>query len=642
MEYRNHRTDFDIAETFFRPGQGGERTQVAVPSHVVIEYRTAKGGPAFRAERNGDACTNCTLSQDGYILTVHLALHNRPIGCGRLLRTVTEIAADPAFPSGERHTVTPGATEVILYRGDNGDIDTTVRDASVIYDGIVIVLDPSGHTHPNLPVLDCFGESNGVPTYRGIPLATDPEAAGRYLSRIAADTAAGKITFQQGLESLAAALFGSTLTVQGQAFLRAGIQLGQYTSSLYTGTGAAIDAGGNAEVESLKVRSYMEVLELIVNRLSAIEGDQLLTESDMIESVEDLGGGEYRLHLKSKWEGYFTAQAEGNILKGVLNTLSSGHGETSPGSGEYYTSWMLVRSVNAAANTITVGLYDGEDVPGGTNYPPTAMMRVARWGNAVDPARQSCIYLSSTEGRIVKRAHVTAPMTGRGNDGVVIGEAPDWLKNLDLPILDGDEIIYAKTIVYQQQIQLDHQGNPTPTYVDRGEWTADPSEPYHCESINSLTGVYETSDVWHLGCKWRCISDDPSGEPVYNSMEWFCIEGNPEFILELESTRGDYLPLSDFNTSLVMRAKLYNQDVTSEVDTADISWTRYSEDASGNPRTASDNIWALAHAQYGTTCPITFNDIDYDGQALPRLLRFTVTAVLRDGRSNTATWIYST
>lgn len=52
------------------------------------------------------------------------------------------------------------------------------------------------------------------------------------------------------------------------------------------------------EVESLRVRSYFECVELIINRLSAIEGDQLLTEADTIESIDDLGDGCYGLHLK--------------------------------------------------------------------------------------------------------------------------------------------------------------------------------------------------------------------------------------------------------------------------------------------------------------------------------------------------------
>lgn len=144
-----------------------------------------------------------------------------------------------------------------------------------------------------------------------------------------------------------------------------GAYFGTFTSSIVNGTGAAIDKDGNAEVESLKVRSFVEVMDLIVNRQQALEGDQILTESDTIETVEDLGYGTYRLSLRRKWEGYFTAQVQNNVLRGIINTLSSG-------SGDYYTSWMRVNSVNTANNSIEVTLYPDDEVPAGKNYPPAA------------------------------------------------------------------------------------------------------------------------------------------------------------------------------------------------------------------------------------------------------------------------------
>ena len=150
-------------------------------------------------------------------------------------------------------------------------------------------------------------------------VAEDSPINDRFLSKITADIAQGRITFQQGLTAIGLAVF------------KDGAHFGEFVKSLYAGKGAGIDAQGNAEVESLRVRSYFECLELIVNRLSAIEGDQLLTEADTIESVDDLGDGCFGLHLKSKWDGYFTAQAENNVLKGIINTLAQG-------SGKYYTS----------------------------------------------------------------------------------------------------------------------------------------------------------------------------------------------------------------------------------------------------------------------------------------------------------------
>ena len=209
-------------------------------------------------------------------------------------------------------------------------------------------------------------------------LAEDSPAAKRFLSRIADDVAEGRITFNQGLTALGLAIF------------KTGAEFGEFIRSMYAGKGAGIDENGNAEFESVRVRSYFEAMEFIVNRLTAIEGDQLLTEGDTIESVDDLGDNCFGLHLRSKWEGYFTAQVENNVLKGIVNTLAQG-------SGTYYTSWLRVNSVNAANNYIEVTVYPDDEVPAGQNFPPCEMMKIARWGNQTDTKRQSCLYLSSTE-----------------------------------------------------------------------------------------------------------------------------------------------------------------------------------------------------------------------------------------------------
>ncbi len=453
----------------------------------------------------------------------------------------------------------------------------------------------------------------------------------RFLSKLNADLAEGHITFQQGLTALARCFFNAGLTAEGDAIIKQGAQFGTFISGMYAGTGAAIDAQGNAEVESLKVRSYMEVMELIVNRLSAIEGDQLLTEADTIVRVVDLHDGTYRLYLQEKWEGYFTAQAANNVLKGILNTLTSGHGETTLGSGEYYTCWMRVLSVNTANNTIEVIPYPDEQVPGGRNYLPQEMMKIARWGNVSDTTRQSCLYFSSTEGRIVKLKDVTAPIIDASNYGFVLGKMPEFITNLNLPIANEDDYIYVRGVLYQDMLEIDYQGHAVATYVDRGLWEEDPEEPYHYMAINSLTGVFEISDVWYMGCKWRCLQDEPDEAPRWNSTQWAQIEGNPAFEIEIESSRGDLFDYEDFHTVLSIVAHIYNMDVTSEIQDADVAWTRYSEDYLGNERAASDLVWASRRTGSGKTLSLTQDDIDYDGEHLPRLLRFIATAVLRDG-----------
>ena len=444
-------------------------------------------------------------------------------------------------------------------------------------------------------------------------LSEDSPIREQFLSRLVDDVAKGNLTFEK------------MLTVLGLSIFKSGAQFGEFVKSLYAGKGAGIDELGNAEFESVRVRSYFECMELIINRLSAIEGDQLLTEADTIESVDDLGDNCYGLHLRSKWEGYFTAQYPNNVLKGIINTLATG-------SGVYYTSWMRVNSVNTANNYIEVTLYPGEEVPAGTNYPPCEMMKIARWGNQTDTKRQSCIYLSSTEGRIVRLTGVTKPIIDRTNYGATFGELPEFLRELDLPIAEGQDYLYARGIVVQDIIRIDYQGKPVSEIVDRGPWSA--TGDYYCEALNPNTGRYEISDVWYNGCKYRCAKTGTTTAPAWNNTDWAMVEGNPDFTVDFAET--DYLFDPDkFNLTLTIIARLYNTDITADILDADVQWTRYSEDANGVERVASDNAWALKHAGAGKSIDLTVEDCDFNGY-VPKVLKFIATVTLRDGMGNEA------
>ena len=500
-----------------------------------------------------------------------------------------------------------------------------------------------GHTHANKPSLDQITTDNeGYQYLTQIREIEDPETgetteaqvtekvkAGfadvakdlsedspvrqQFLSRLVDDVAKGNITFEKAISVLGLAIFSG------------GAEFGQFIKSLYAGKGAGIDAAGNAEFESVRVRSYFECLELIINRLSAIEGDQLLTEADTIERVEDLGYNCYGLYLKSKWDGYFTAQYPNNVLKGIINTLATG-------SGVYYTSWLRVNSVNTAANYIEVTLYPGEETPAGTNYPPCEMMKIARWGNQTDVTRQSCIYLSSTEGRIVRLTGVTKPIIDGTNYGASFGTLPEFLRALDLPIIEGQDYVYARGLIAQDIIRIDYRGKPIAEVVDRGQWAA--GTAYYAGDLNEETGVYEISDVWYSGCKWRCAKTGTTTAPAWNNTDWAMVEGNPEFSVDFEDT--DYIFDPDrFALTLKIVAKLYNMDVTADILDNDVVWTRYSEDADGNERVASDQAWALKRAGAGKQIALTIADCDFNGY-VPKTIKFIATVTLRDGMGREA------
>lgn len=425
-----------------------------------------------------------------------------------------------------------------------------------------------------------------------------------------------------------------TLTMGGSK-VKGNADFGDFTQGILTGTGGRVDSKGNAEFESIRSRSSIEALELIVNRLAALEGDQVFTETDTIDTVDNIGDGTYGLHLKRKWDGYFTAIKEGSVLRAIMNTLAKG-------SGTYYTAWFRVNSVNTANNYIEVSMYADSDTPAGKNYPPCSLMKISRWGHQTDTALQSCFYLSSNEGRIVHLVNVTKPIIGKENYGSVIGTLPEFVKSITdengnpLPLIDGIDYLYAPGIVTRDIIRINKWTmKREPNYVDEGQFVQ--GGKYYCEATNPDTGVYETSDVWYYGCKWRCCKNLTTTAPAWNNTDWAMIEGNPNFTAEFEEGTDQVVDPENINIPLHLVCTLYNQDVTKDIKDTDVAWTRYSEDADGNERAASDNLWAVNHANSGKGIVLTEADMDFNGY-IPKSIKFMATATLRDGMTATATY----
>ena len=112
------------------------------------------------------------------------------------------------------------------------------------------------------------------------------------------------------------------------------------------------------------------------------------------------------------------------------------------------------------------------------------------------------------------------------------------------------------------------------------------------------------------------------------------IEGNPAFTVEFNDTDVIFDP-DRFDLTLNIIAKIYNQDVTADILAADVAWTRYSEDANGVERVASDNAWALRRGNAGKSIHLTAADMDFNGY-VPKIVRITATVTLRDGMGNAA------
>lgn len=447
-----------------------------------------------------------------------------------------------------------------------------------------------------------------------------------YLSKLTDDIASGTITFQKVQK------FVQGLTAEDLSQFKKGATFGDFIQGMLFGVGGRIDELGNAEFESITSRSSIIAKELIVNRQTAMESNFVFTESGMVESVTEIpaategGNVTYDLKLQKRWDNDFTAFKENDVVLASINTLAE--------NGKYYDMWLRVLSVNTVTNTITVVCYPDDECPSKKNYPPCELARLIRWGNAVDEDRQSCWYISSSEGLLVWLDHVTKPIIDKTNYSLAMGKLPDALSFLfqDFPTANKrDGAFYAKWMMAASFQQIDYQGNPIYTTRDRGVWSLDVAQgdnPYR-------NGDRTIDTVYYLGCKWKCLEDKTTKPPTYSSTAWAFVEGNPYFTLEMQSSKLWNFRLNDLMatnadgswkvfTTLSVVGMLYNQDVTDSM--INVVWTR----DSGNP--TADNKWALSHANCGLSVDLTYEDL---GGAAFKIgsVTFRCDAEIKDGET---------
>lgn len=428
------------------------------------------------------------------------------------------------------------------------------------------VVDPNSHTHANKSDLDKFSadtegyayltqmreveeiDDDGNP-HRNWASVKDKVKAGyadkagvahdldedspirkQFLSRLADDVAKGHITFEQGITAL--------LT----SYLRGGAHFGNFVKGL---AGAIIDQVGNSEFESITSRSYLKVFELIYNRLNALEGTTSFADVGTIDAVEEGENGSQVLTMRKRWAGDFTAFQPGDIVYGYVNNLSNGT------QSEYFRAWAWIKSVNRAANTLTVVPYPDAEVPGGANHPLREAMIITRWGNNIEAnaytyankeysavivkrgdndyanVRQSTFYISCEDGNIVELMGVNKPILEPGNYGTVLGKMPvGLLDRKTQELINKDQpYLFARGIIVQDLIRIDYEGNVTRTANYRGTWnlaTAASATDYY----RSTAGVYDTV-TWN-GDLWQCVANGTTDEPSETTGSWVNMTGSKE------------------------------------------------------------------------------------------------------------------
>lgn len=357
-------------------------------------------------------------------------------------------------------------------------------------------------------------------------LTPDSPVRSQFLSRLAADTAAGRITFEEGLHALTSSNFDG------------GIYVGDYTEGM---EGANIDSEGNAEVESITARSYLKVYELIYNRINALEGNTSFADTGTIEAEANDG---QLLTMRKRWEGDFTAFQPGDIVYGYVNDLEGTNG------GQYYKAWARVQSVDRTANKLTVVYYPASETPAKVNYKLRRGMVITRWGNAIEAnavswanedykaviekrdngyfnTRQSNFFISCEDGNLVELMGVNKPILSAENYGTVLGRIPEGLLDsaTDKLINKDQPYLYARGIIVQDLIRVDYRGVVTRVANYRGTWSA-ATAASETDYYRSTTGAYDTV-TWN-NCLWQCVASGTTDEPSDSTGSWVNMSGGAE------------------------------------------------------------------------------------------------------------------
>lgn len=353
-------------------------------------------------------------------------------------------------------------------------------------------------------------------------------------------------------------------------------------------SGARVADDGSAEFETLTVRGFIKAAEYVINRIKITEGAQWLTEGGVIEKVVDttprglVPFRSYDITMRERFAGDTQAPfVAGDIIRGQYNNLQGG--------GGVLTSWMAVRKVEG--RVVTVGLYQSNQVPGGANAQPIVQMRVARWGNASDTARQSHIVLDPERGQIVRRVNVKAPIIDpKEVDGFSLGTLPTWVQNALGGAVNGNSnYLYARGIITQDIIRFSPEGRPIAERVDRGVWSAQQS--YYYEGKNATTGIYEISRVWLDGTLYELApGGDGRTQPSANNPNWIVVQEKPK---DGDVGRTTYLHIKYSNDG----GKNFTLPNGETVGDYIGQCTDFNKEA---PRSPSDYKWSKTKGEQGT------------------------------------------
>lgn len=302
-------------------------------------------------------------------------------------------------------------------------------------------------------------------------------------------------------------------TFKGKMTFDDGALFGNFASGM-TGLGGMIDKKGNAEMQSLKLRGFLEVPELRYNRVEISMGDTWYAPSaGIIESVDTTA---QTITLKLE-EGEIGSPRVGDICMGIFHNLNTSENATADyddGRGNrrfagFATCYFRITEELDTATHKTFK-YQLRPVSGAypTQYHPAAAMTFVGYGSFSNEDRQTSRYETRTYQR-----YLTGVSDWEFTASNIAAQYGD-LSNLSIFGIEMRGYSAYLNNIYMSGViqQFTPGGEEVPTIIDRGVWSA-------TETYNRNDDVY-----WNNG-HWRCLVDGTKTEPGKDAEEWVYLGG---------------------------------------------------------------------------------------------------------------------
>lgn len=280
-------------------------------------------------------------------------------------------------------------------------------------------------------------------------------------------------------------------------------------------TGAKIDENGNAEVESLTSRRFIETPEFRYNRVDVKVGDKWRAPgAGIIESVDT----ESKICTLKLEEGEIGAVAVGDICMGIFHSLRSSDNateDTDDSRGNrtfagFCTVYFTITEVMGDRNEQFKYQIRPVSERWKYSFDPFSQMNFVAYGSFTREDRQTSVYETRTYTR-----HLWKQNTWEIGVANIAKQSGD-LSNLNVFGLNMEGYSeYTNSVYFTGTVtQIKPDGTPVITANDRGAW---PPEDNHADFYDRFS---------YDGRIWLCVAEN--GTTATPS------EGNPDWLLQVD------------------------------------------------------------------------------------------------------------